>query len=144
MTKTLLALLVLCFCIGHATAQTTPAADDYNTIFKPLKWRSIGPFRGGRSVALTASLVILVAYYLVLTVLEGMTLRQRLPAALAIWAPNVGFSVMGLALLLSTAREWTMPSMTVVWRALHGLDRLAPRRAGAASISSLARKRAVR
>ena len=26
-------------------------ADDYNTIFKPVKWRSIGPFRGGRSVA---------------------------------------------------------------------------------------------
>jgi photosystem II stability/assembly factor-like uncharacterized protein len=27
------------------------SADDYNSIFKPVKWRSIGPFRGGRSVA---------------------------------------------------------------------------------------------
>src|ERR671921_734166 len=50
MTKTLLALLVLCLCLVSATAQT-PSSDDYNTIFKPLKWRSIGPFRGGRSVA---------------------------------------------------------------------------------------------
>ena len=50
MTKTLLALLVLCLCIASTTAQTH-SADDYNTIFKPLKWRSIGPFRGGRSVA---------------------------------------------------------------------------------------------
>ena len=50
MTKTLLSILLLCLCIASATAQTTPA-DDYNTIFKPLKWRSIGPFRGGRSVA---------------------------------------------------------------------------------------------
>jgi LPS export ABC transporter permease LptG len=91
----------------------------------PLAVRS---HRGGRSVALTASLVILVAYYLVLTVLEGMALRQRLPPAVAIWAPNVAFSVVGLALLVCTAREWTMPSMTLVWRALQGLDRLLPRR----------------
>ena len=32
-----------------AQVKQTPAADDYNTIFKALKWRSIGPFRGGRS-----------------------------------------------------------------------------------------------
>jgi LPS export ABC transporter permease LptG len=90
----------------------------------PLAVRS---HRGGRSVALTASLVILVAYYLFLTVLEGMALRQRLPAAVAIWAPNVGFSVIGLALLVSTAREWTMPSMTPVWRVLDALEGLLPR-----------------
>jgi photosystem II stability/assembly factor-like uncharacterized protein len=32
------------------TSQTT-TSDDYNTIFKAAKWRSIGPFRGGRAVA---------------------------------------------------------------------------------------------
>jgi LPS export ABC transporter permease LptG len=90
----------------------------------PLAVRS---HRGGRSVALAASLVILVAYYLVLTVLEGMALKERLPAALAIWAPNVGFSLIGLTLLVATAREWTMPSMTVIWRAFQGLERLLPR-----------------
>jgi photosystem II stability/assembly factor-like uncharacterized protein len=53
MSKHLLSLLVvLVFVIqGSAQAQQSAAADDYNTIFKTLKWRSIGPFRGGRSVA---------------------------------------------------------------------------------------------
>jgi len=49
MTKTLLSILLLCLCAGSFAAQQS--TDDYNTIFKPLKWRSIGPFRGGRSVA---------------------------------------------------------------------------------------------
>src|SRR5678809_661264 len=47
MHKILISILLLCFLVGPLSAQTT--ADDYNTIFKPLKWRSIGPFRGGRS-----------------------------------------------------------------------------------------------
>src|SRR5256714_1057003 len=56
MPKNLLLLLVLSLCALRlpipTAAQTrqTSAADDYNTIFKALKWRSIGPFRGGRSV----------------------------------------------------------------------------------------------
>ena len=51
MTKRLIPLIVLCFFLTNLAAQTkpTPAADDYNAIFKALKWRSIGPFRGGRS-----------------------------------------------------------------------------------------------
>ncbi len=44
----ILILFISCFVI-NLSAQTKPAADDYNTIFKALKWRSIGPFRGGRS-----------------------------------------------------------------------------------------------
>ncbi len=48
MSKTLSLFLLLFFCVTPFAAQTT--ADDYNAIFKPLKWRSIGPFRGGRSV----------------------------------------------------------------------------------------------
>jgi photosystem II stability/assembly factor-like uncharacterized protein len=36
--------------VSAQTAQT-PASDDYNNIFKIVKWRSIGPFRGGRSNA---------------------------------------------------------------------------------------------
>src|SRR3954451_2423726 len=51
MSKRLLLILLLCLCIAPLSAQTpqTPATDDYNNIFKPVKWRSIGPFRGGRS-----------------------------------------------------------------------------------------------
>ncbi|MEY4134527.1 MAG: hypothetical protein RL386_877 [Bacteroidota bacterium] len=38
---------------GKAESAVFPPAStpDYNTVFQPLKWRSIGPFRGGRSVA---------------------------------------------------------------------------------------------
>ena len=43
MSKTLLAILLLCVFVTPLSAQTS---DD----FKTLKWRSIGPFRGGRSV----------------------------------------------------------------------------------------------
>jgi photosystem II stability/assembly factor-like uncharacterized protein len=51
MAKTLFWLLLLSFCVCNAPAQAQQSAsDDYNAIFKPLKWRSIGPFRGGRSV----------------------------------------------------------------------------------------------
>ena len=51
MTRRLIPLIVFCFFLTSLSAQTrpAPAADDYNAIFKPLKWRSIGPFRGGRS-----------------------------------------------------------------------------------------------
>src|ERR1043165_9883966 len=53
MLKNLLCLLVLCTCVVSLSAQTaqSPAPDDYNNIFKVVKWRSIGPFRGGRSNA---------------------------------------------------------------------------------------------
>jgi len=51
MTKRLIFVVALCSLLTNLSAQTkpTPAADDYNGIFKALKWRSIGPFRGGRS-----------------------------------------------------------------------------------------------
>ena len=51
MNKRLIPLILLCFFLPNLFAQTKPtsAADDYNAIFKALKWRSIGPFRGGRS-----------------------------------------------------------------------------------------------
>ena len=52
MAKHLLSLLVSCLFAAQVFAQApTTVADDYNSIFKPMKWRSIGPFRGGRSVA---------------------------------------------------------------------------------------------
>jgi len=51
MTKRLIPLIIVCFLLTNLSAQVkiTPAPDDYNAIFKSLKWRSIGPFRGGRS-----------------------------------------------------------------------------------------------
>ncbi len=50
MKRTFVSALVLSFFLISVSAQTKqPATDDYNSIFKALKWRSIGPFRGGRS-----------------------------------------------------------------------------------------------
>jgi LPS export ABC transporter permease LptG len=93
----------------------------------PLAIRS---HRGGRSIALVGSLGILVAYYLVLSSLEGSALRQRLPAWLGIWGPNLLFSAIGGALLAATAREWRPPHPTLLWRALAAAGRRLPRRSG--------------
>jgi hypothetical protein len=52
MSKLLLSVFLACFLVGNLSAQVSQnAADDYNSIFKTVKWRSIGPFRGGRSNA---------------------------------------------------------------------------------------------
>jgi photosystem II stability/assembly factor-like uncharacterized protein len=53
MTRTLLLLLALGSSVLSVSAQVAPAAGDLNDFFTPVKWRSIGPFRGGRSVAAT-------------------------------------------------------------------------------------------
>src|SRR5690348_3403393 len=51
MSKYLLSIFLSFFVVGHVSAQApqSAVADDYNSIFKTVKWRSIGPFRGGRS-----------------------------------------------------------------------------------------------
>jgi LPS export ABC transporter permease LptG len=91
----------------------------------PLAVRS---HRGGRSIALVGSLAILVSYYVVLTSLEGSALRLRVPAWLAIWAPNVLFASMGSVLLLATVREWRMPPASLLWQLIAAAGRALPRR----------------
>jgi lipopolysaccharide export system permease protein len=90
----------------------------------PLAVRS---HRGGRSVALASSLVILVSYYVVMTSLEGFALSQRIPAWTAIWTPNILFALIGLTLLVATAREWRAPRLSLAWHALATLGGLALR-----------------
>ncbi len=41
-----------------------PATIDFNTYFKPVKWRNIGPFRGGRSVTSTGVVGDINTYYM--------------------------------------------------------------------------------
>jgi LPS export ABC transporter permease LptG len=91
----------------------------------PLAVRS---HRGGRSIALVGSLVILVSYYVVLTSLEGPALRVRVPAWIAIWTPNVLFALIGTGLLLVTAREKRLPSLRVLWRLVAAAGRAIPQR----------------
>jgi hypothetical protein len=66
MSKQLLSVLSLCFLVSvlSAQAQQPSTADDYNAIFKPVKWRSIGPFRGGRSVCGTGVVGDTKTYYM--------------------------------------------------------------------------------
>ena len=91
----------------------------------PLAVRS---HRGGRSIALVGSLVILVAYYMLMAALESSALRLRIRPWMAVWAPNVLFAAAGLGLLAAVVREWRWPAVPWLWRALaaHG-TRQAPR-----------------
>ncbi len=93
----------------------------------PLAMRS---HRGGRSVAFVGALTILLSYYLLLTSLESLALRERLPVALAIWMPNVLFGVLGTGLLAVTAREWQAPRLRFLWRAAETLWERLPRQRG--------------
>ncbi len=45
-------------------ASTAQTPVDYNAWFKPMKWRSIGPFRGGRSVAVSGVSGQIGSYYM--------------------------------------------------------------------------------
>lgn len=49
---------------NKTAAPTTLPSSDLNTYFKPLKWRNIGPFRGGRSVAVTGVVKNPLVYYM--------------------------------------------------------------------------------
>ncbi len=55
--------LLLAISAGVQAQKETPQTD-YNTIFKTVKWRSIGPFRGGRSVAATGVVGNIYTYYM--------------------------------------------------------------------------------
>ena len=49
-----LAILLLCSLIVLLLLTSTFAADQYNeALFHGMKWRSIGPYRGGRVLAVT-------------------------------------------------------------------------------------------
>jgi photosystem II stability/assembly factor-like uncharacterized protein len=60
--------ILFLFLAFNAIAQTkkdaSALASDANTYFKTLKWRSIGPFRGGRSVAATGVPGDMTTYYM--------------------------------------------------------------------------------
>jgi LPS export ABC transporter permease LptG len=91
----------------------------------PLAVRS---HRGGRSVALVGSLVILVSYYVFMTTFEGIALRDRMPPWLAIWTPNLLFAAIGAGLLMATAIEWRLRGIHLFWRLVHAVRRAAPAR----------------
>jgi LPS export ABC transporter permease LptG len=91
----------------------------------PLAIRS---HHGGRSIALGASLAILLTYYLVTTSLEGAALRLQISPGLAMWTPNVLFTIVGVVLFVATTREWRLPPVPLLWRGIDALAALRPSR----------------
>jgi LPS export ABC transporter permease LptG len=94
----------------------------------PLAVRS---HRGGRSIALIGSLVILVAYYIVMTSLEGLTLKLVAPAWFSIWFPNLLFTTIGAVLLIATTREWKWPRVPLFWAIVAAVQQRLPKKSHA-------------
>lgn len=92
--------------------------------------------RSGRATALAASLGIVVSYYLIFTSLEGMALKGRLPAGLAVWLPNALFLAAGLGLLWAATLGVSGRWVDSLWRIRARLERrqsgrgVRPRRTG--------------
>ena len=72
--------------------------------------------RGGRAVALVGSLAVLLAYYFLLTRLEGIALNRRIPAWVAMWTPNILGGCAGALLLRATLSGVPAPRLTALWR----------------------------
>ena len=96
--------------------------------------------RGGRAVALASSFAIVVSYYVLYTAMEGVALRQRLPAGLAVWLPNALFCLIGLALLRATTAGLPAGWLDLFWR-LWG--KVAGRRSGRSAKPMEERRRRV-
>jgi LPS export ABC transporter permease LptG len=101
----------------------------------PLAVRS---HRGGRSIALVGSVAILLLYHLLLTSLEGSALRGRMPAWLAVWAPNVLFGTLGIALMVAVARDVRWRGASWFWGLFAWVPRLRAARGAAARTSGSA------
>jgi LPS export ABC transporter permease LptF/LPS export ABC transporter permease LptG len=72
--------------------------------------------RAGRWAAFVAVLPIFLFYYIFLTLGETMADRNRVPAWLAMWGPNLLAAVIGLYLLVAAVRERPLPFRGLVDR----------------------------
>ena len=72
--------------------------------------------RGGRAVALGFSFGIVVSYYILYTSMEGIALRGRLPAGIAVWIPNAILALVGLAMLRAEVAGVSTAWLDAFWR----------------------------
>jgi len=104
---------------GDATPQEVELHKRYAIPFACIVFALIGvplgihPRRSGRSFGFVFSILILLAYYILLMGSEILALRRTIPLYLAGWTPNVIFGGFGIYLLIKTAKE--SPSKGVVW-----------------------------
>jgi lipopolysaccharide export system permease protein len=75
----------------------------------------IQPRRSGRSYGFILSILILLAYYISVTVSEILAMRRTVPPLLAGWTPNLLFTGLAIYLFVKAANE--SPSKPVVWLA---------------------------
>jgi len=74
----------------------------------------IRPSQAVRARGFTLSLALIFSYYLLLTLGESLGERGILPAAIAMWIPNVLLSILALTLFLRAARETLRTERTAV------------------------------
>jgi lipopolysaccharide export system permease protein len=69
--------------------------------------------RSGKSAGFSISIAILLAYYVLLSLLRTVAERRGLPPALALWFPNFVFLSLGWILLRMTSLEqsFQLPSL---------------------------------
>ena len=105
--------------------------------------------RGGRALALGLSLGVVVLYYVIHTFLEGLALRGRIPAGVAMWLPNAIFGAIGLGLLHNATAGTPASWRRLYWRLRAAVPRdfrrVFPKRAAVEGVSgSAARARGPR
>jgi lipopolysaccharide export system permease protein len=81
----------------------------------------VQPVRAVRSRSFSISLVLIFGYYLLLTAGEAMAEKGTLPPLMALWMPNVVFTVLGIALFVAVARERSVNVLAPLSRRLLAL-----------------------
>jgi LPS export ABC transporter permease LptF/LPS export ABC transporter permease LptG len=84
--------------------------------------------RGGRWAAFVVLLPIVLFYYVFLTVGEQLGDRQRIPAWVAMWTPNIVVGALGLYLVWVNVTERALPFAGPLSRLVLAAGRLVPRR----------------
>jgi len=104
-------------------AEATELQRRFSIPFACLAFAAIGvplgirPSRAVRSRGFTLSLLIILVYYLFLSLGESLGARGVLPAGVALWIPNVFVSALAIALFVRAARESvsTGPTRLEAW-----------------------------
>src|SRR5262249_22967496 len=88
----------------------------------------VQPVRGAKSRGFAVSLVMIFAYYVLLSAGQGMAEQEIVPAIVGLWLPNVVFVAVGTYLFSQAAQERTVMQLERLSAAAAGIrDRVAAR-----------------